>query len=43
MVISFDDDFSKSFCFPQFFERIHLMALSSCLNILLGDENYLIP
>jgi len=43
MMISFDDDFSKPFCFPPFFERIHLRDLSSCLNIPLVDENDLIP
>jgi len=43
MMISFDDDFSKLLSFPPFFERIHLPDSSSCLSILLVDENDLIP
>jgi hypothetical protein len=42
MMISFDDDFSKPFCFPPFSGRIHFLDLSSCLNILLGGKNDLI-
>jgi len=43
MMISFDDDFSKPFCFRPFFEWIQLLDLSSCLNILPVDENDLLP
>jgi len=43
MMISFDDDFFKPFCFPPFFERIYLLDLSSCLNNVRVDESDLLP
>jgi len=33
MMISSDDDFSKLFSFPPFFERIHLLNLSKYARI----------
>jgi len=43
MTISFDDDFCKPFCFSPFFERIHLLDLSSSLNNVRVDEIDLLP